>query len=123
VPKVSRITAISYVSLQLFEYFIGHLFHAVPQAQTFLQVKQFALIPANSFLCTLEHEPWRIMESKNLQISISDNDRFDKFTGHIHNIKSAIKNMNSKPWNSKEPEHDDSDSGSEGDRGGEGQKY
>jgi hypothetical protein len=39
---------------------------------------------------------------------------FDKFTRHIHNTKSAIKNMNSKPRNGKEPEHDDSDLGSEG---------
>lgn len=114
VPKVSSITATSYVPSQLFEYLIGHQFCAVPQAQTFLQVKQFASIPVNSFLCTLENEPWGIMESENLQISISNNNCFEIFTRHIHNIKSAIKNMNSKPCNSKEPKHDDLDSGSEG---------
>jgi len=60
------------------------------------------------------------MESENLQISVSDTDRFDNFTRHIQNIKSAIKNMNSKPRNSKEPKHDDSgDSSSERDGVGE----
>ena len=63
------------------------------------------------------------MESKNLHISASDTDCFDKFTTHFQNIKSAIKNMNSKPCNSKEPEHDDSgDSSSERDRAG-GKEY
>jgi hypothetical protein len=113
VPEVSSITAISYAPSQLFEHFIRRQFRAVPQAQTLLQVKQF-LIPANSFLCTLENEPSKIMESENIQISVSDTDRFDRFTRHIHNIRSAIKNMNSKPRNGKEPEHDD-DSGSDGD--------
>jgi len=117
VPEVSSVTAISYAPSQLFEHFIGRQFRAIPQAQALLQVKQFALIPASSFLCALENEPWRIMESKNLQISASDTDRFDNFTRQIHNIKSAIKNMNSNPRNGKEPEHDDDsgDSGAEGD--------
>jgi hypothetical protein len=120
VPEVSSITAISYAPSQLFEHFIGRQLNSVPfpRAQTLLQVKQFALIAANSFHCTLENKPWRIMESKNLLISISDTNHFDKFTRHIHNIKSTIKNMNSKPRNGKELDCDDSDSGSEGDKEG-----
>ena len=57
-PEVSSITAISYAPSQLFEHFIGRQFRAV------LQVKQFALIPPSSFLCALEVEPWKIMESE-----------------------------------------------------------
>jgi len=116
--EVSSITAILYAPSQVFEHFIGHQFCAVLQTQTCLQ---FALIPPSSFLCTLEVAPWKIMESENLQISVSDTDRFDKFTRHFQNIKSAIKNMNSKPRNREEPEHDDSeDSSSE--RNGAGEK-
>src|SRR6267154_6413442 len=76
-PKISSITAILYALSQLFEHFIGRQFYAV------LQVKQFALIPPSSFLCILEVEPWKIMESENLQISISHTDHFDKFTRHF----------------------------------------
>ena len=75
--------------LTFFEHFIGHQFHAVPQKMTLLQVKQFALLPAMAILCVLEIAPWRIMESKNLQISVSDTDRFDKLSRQTQNIKSA----------------------------------
>lgn len=112
VPEVSSITAISYAPSQIFEHFIGRQFRAIPQAQALLQVKKFALVPATSFLCALENEPWRIMDSENLQISASDTDRFDRYTRKIQNIKSAIKNMTSKPRKGKEPACDDS--GSEG---------
>ena len=80
---------------------------------TLLQVKQFALLPATAILCVLETAPWRIMESKNLQISVSDTDRFDKLARQAQNIKSAIKNMNSRPRKGKEPENDGE--GQEGD--------
>ena len=48
-----------------------------------------------------------------LQISISDTDRFDKIVRQAQNIKSAIKNMNSRPRKGKEPENDGE--GEEGD--------
>jgi hypothetical protein len=35
-----------------------------PRPQALLQVKQFALIPASSYFCTLENKPWRIMSPK-----------------------------------------------------------
>jgi hypothetical protein len=53
------------------------------------------------------------MESENLQISVSDTNRFDKLVRQAQNIKSAIKNMNSRPWKGKEPENDGE--GEEGD--------
>jgi hypothetical protein len=55
-----------------------HQFHSVPQIMTLLQAKQFALLPAMAILCVLETAPWRIMESKNLEISVFDTDCFDK---------------------------------------------
>jgi hypothetical protein len=60
-------------------------------------------------LNVLENAPWRIMGSENLQISVSDANRFDKFESRIQNIKSAIKYMKTKPRKGKEPEHDESD--------------
>ena len=86
VPEVSTVTAISYAPVQLFEYFIGRQFRAVPQALTWLQVKQSALLPAASFLCTLDDVPWNIMETENLQISVSDTARFDKLWKQTQNI-------------------------------------
>ena len=113
VPEISSIAAISYAPVQIFEHFIGHQVRAVPQKMTLLQVKQFALLPATAILCVLETAPWRIMESENLQISVSDTDRFDKLARQTQNIKSAIKNMNSRPRKGKEPENDGE--GQEGD--------
>jgi hypothetical protein len=110
VPEVSSMTAISYAPSQLFEHFIGRQFRAIQQAQALLQVKQFALVPATSFLCVLENEPQKIMDSENLQISASDADRFDRYSRNIQNIKSAIKHMASKPRKGKAPAHDDSGS-------------
>jgi hypothetical protein len=49
------------------------------------------------------------MESENLQISISDTNLFDTLVRQIQNIKSAIKNMTSKPRKGKEPEQDSSE--------------
>jgi hypothetical protein len=109
VPEVSSITAISYALSQVFEHFIGRQFRAVPQAQTSLQVKQYALVPATSFLCVLENAPWRIMESANLQISVSDTNLFDRLVRQIQSIKLAIKNMTSKPRKGKGPEQDSSE--------------
>ena len=48
----------------------------------------------------LETAPCRI---ENLQISVSDNDRFDKSARQAQSIKSAIKNMNSRPRKDKKP--------------------
>jgi hypothetical protein len=107
VPEISSITAISYAPAQLFEHFIGRQFRAVPHAMTLLQVKQFSLLPATSILCVLETTPWRIMESENLQISVSDTDHFDKLVRQTQNIKSVVKNMNSRPRKGKEPENDE----------------
>jgi hypothetical protein len=76
VLEVSSITTISYVPSQIFEHFISCQFRMVLQAQTLLQVKQYALLPATSFLCVLENAPWRIMESENLQISVFDTNLF-----------------------------------------------
>ena len=105
VPEVSSITAVSYVPVQLFEHVIGRQFRAVPQALTLLQVKQFTLLPAASFLCVLDDTPWNIMETQNLQISAADTARFDRLTKHTQNIISVLKNINSKPRKGKEPEH------------------
>ena len=99
--------------MQLFEHFIGCQFCVVAQKMTLLQVKQFALLPGTAFLCVLEVAPWRIMESENLQISVSDTDCFDKIVRQAQNIKSTIKNMNSRPCRGKEPENDGE--GEEGD--------
>ena len=99
--------------VQIFKHFIGRQFPTVPQIITLLQVKQFSLLPATAILCVLETIPWRIMESENLQISVSDTDRFDKLVRQAQNIKSAIKNMNSRPRKGKEPENNGE--GQEGD--------
>jgi hypothetical protein len=46
VPEVSG-AAVSYTPVQIFENLIGHQFRAVPQVLTWLQVKQFALMPSS----------------------------------------------------------------------------
>ena len=69
IPKVLSITAVSYAPVQLFKHITGCQFCAVPQALTLLQVKQFTLLPAASFLCVSDDTPWNIMETQNLQIS------------------------------------------------------
>ena len=108
VPEVSSITAISYAPSQIFEHFIGHQFRTIPQSQTSLQVKQYALLPATSFLCVLDNTPWKIM-SENLQISVSDTNLFNMLVKQTQNVKSAIKNMTSRSRKGKEPEHDSSE--------------
>jgi hypothetical protein len=77
--------------VQLYEHFIGRQFHGVPQALTLLQVKQFTLVPAASFLCVLDNVLCNIMETENLQISAPNAARFDKFTRQTQNIMSAVK--------------------------------
>jgi hypothetical protein len=95
--------------VQLYEHFIGRQFRAVPQALTSLQVKQFTLLPAASFLCVLDNVPWNIMETENLQISAPDAARFDKLTRQTQNIMSAVKNINNRPRKGKEPKHEEED--------------
>ena len=99
VPDVPSIAAISYILVQLSEHFISCQFCTTPHAMILLQVNQFALLPAMAILCVLEITPWRIreLESENLQISVSDTNHFDKLVRQTQNIKSTIKNMNSRP--------------------------
>ena len=52
-----------------------------------LQVNQIALLPAMAILCVLETAPCRIMESENLQISVSDNHHFDKLASSKHKVR------------------------------------
>ena len=65
-----------------------------------LQVKKFALLPAIAILRVLETAPCTI---ENLQISVSNNDHFDKSTSQAQSIKSTVKNMNSRPRKGKDP--------------------
>ena len=95
--------------VQLFENFIGRQFHAVPQALTWLQVNQFALMPSASFLCMLDDAPWRVMETQNIQISASDRTRFDRLTKRNQQIILVIKSINSRPRKGKEPEPEKED--------------
>jgi hypothetical protein len=109
VQEVSSIAAVSYTPVQIFENLIGRHFRAVPQALTWLQVNQFALMPSSSFLCVLDEAPWRIMESQNVQVSALDSARFDKLARQKQQIILAIKMINSRPHKGKEPEHDSSE--------------
>ena len=61
-----------------------------------LQISQFTLLPSASFLCTLDETPTTLMGSKNLWISLTDSNRYDKLTDKVQNIILALKNMNSK---------------------------
>ena len=61
-----------------------------------MQISQFALLPSVSFLCTLDETPTILMGSKNLQIALTDGNRYDKPTEKVQNTILALKNLNSK---------------------------
>jgi hypothetical protein len=83
---------------------IGPQFLAIPQALAlkFLQVKQFALLPAMSILCTLDAKPQSVMENVSIKISASDHSQFLKLEGFTQNIILAIKFINGRSKNQEE---------------------
>ena len=103
-----------------------HLIHVGANLQTFywlpiphcpsdnnlLQIKQFSLLPAMAILCSRDHttEDYGVWKTSDFSL---DTDHFDKLARQAQNIKSAIKNMSSRPWKGKEPENDGE--GQEGD--------
>jgi len=95
VSDSSSISANSYVPVQVFEHMHSQQFRAVHQALQYLQVKRFTLLPAHSFLCTLDTAPQAIMA--NLKVSAKDYERFQILHRHAQKIVSAIKDINSRP--------------------------
>lgn len=111
-PTASAITAVSYLSVQIFEHFNGRTFRAVPSDLFSLQVKQFTLLPSASFVVVTDHEPLHIGHTENMQVSIADASRYAKLAEVTQNISLAIKNINSRPKKGKDvAESEDSESG------------
>lgn len=96
VAEASSVAAISYIPVQIFEHVIGRHFRAIPQTLTWLQVKQFTLLPASAFLCVLDSAPWRIMETQNFQVSVTDSTRYDKLVKQEQKIILILKSINSR---------------------------
>jgi hypothetical protein len=65
---------------------------------TSLQISQFAHLPSTSFLCILDESPTTLVGSQNLQISLTDGNRYDNLQGKAQNLVLALKNINSAAW-------------------------
>jgi len=67
----SRITAISNLSVQVFEHMHSHQFHAKYQGHT-LQTRRFSLLMSAQFFCTLCHSPCTTNDSSMFILTQED---------------------------------------------------
>ncbi|KAJ7242483.1 hypothetical protein C8J57DRAFT_1084298 [Mycena rebaudengoi] len=88
VTDSSNISALSKISVQLFEKIHGTKFRSIPTATGVLQTKQFAHIPPVNFLCLLSAVP-KLVPS-GLALGADDSDRFKKFSPGLDKFNEAM---------------------------------
>jgi hypothetical protein len=94
--------------MQLFEHMHGPQFRVVSHAltQKFLHVKHFTLLPAMSFLCTLDAAPPSVLVNVSIQVSAADYSQFQKLENCTQNLVPALKSINSRAKHVAEVEED-----------------
>ncbi|KAJ6613242.1 hypothetical protein B0H10DRAFT_1806002, partial [Mycena sp. CBHHK59/15] len=88
VTESSIITAISYISVQVFEHQYAAQFRSTPTATAMLQTKQFAHLPSINILCLLSKPP-KVLPT-GLELALEDADRFKKLNGGLDKFHKAM---------------------------------
>ncbi|KAJ6610323.1 hypothetical protein B0H10DRAFT_1811784, partial [Mycena sp. CBHHK59/15] len=88
ITESTTITAISNLSVQVFEYHHATVFQGIPTTTSFLQTKQFAHIPSINFLCILSKTPK--LTPTGLELFPEDAERFKKLQGGVGKFDEAM---------------------------------
>ncbi|KAF8207331.1 hypothetical protein K438DRAFT_1962263 [Mycena galopus ATCC 62051] len=89
VTDSSNISALSKISVQVFENLHGAQFRSIPLATAVVQTKQFAHIPPIQFLCLLS-APARLIPT-GIELTQEDAARFKSLTGGLGKFNEAMK--------------------------------
>ncbi|KAJ7258599.1 hypothetical protein C8J57DRAFT_1073662, partial [Mycena rebaudengoi] len=82
------VTAVSYVSGQVFEHLHAALFRSIPTETAMLQTKQFCHLPSINLLCLLSKAPK--ITPTGLELLPEDSDRFKKLVGGLLRFNEAM---------------------------------
>ncbi|KAJ7708424.1 hypothetical protein B0H16DRAFT_1746298 [Mycena metata] len=89
VTDSANISALSKISVQIFEKLHGAQFRAIPTATAILQTKEFAHIQPINFLCLLSTSP-KIVPT-GLELGLEDAERFKTLSGGLGKLNEALK--------------------------------
>ncbi|KAJ7602998.1 hypothetical protein DFH06DRAFT_1350726 [Mycena polygramma] len=89
VTDSTNISALSKISVQLFEKLHGTQSRSIPSATAILQTKQFAHVPPINFLCLLSAVP-KLLPT-GLELGADDSERFKKLSMGLNKFDDAIK--------------------------------
>lgn len=88
VTDSTNISALSKISVQVFENLHGAQFRSIPTATAVLQTKQFGHIPPIAFLCLLSATPK--VSPTGLELAQQDSDRFKSFSRELKKFNEAM---------------------------------
>ncbi|KAJ7722682.1 hypothetical protein B0H16DRAFT_1334577, partial [Mycena metata] len=86
-----NISALSKISVQIFEKVHGAQFRTIPTATAMLQTKQLAHILPINFLCLLSTSP-KVL-STGLELSAEDSEHFKTLAGAVDKLNAALKSF------------------------------
>jgi hypothetical protein len=89
VTDSSNISALSKISVQLFENLHGAQFRSIPASTAMLHAKQFAHIPPINFLCLLSAVPKSV--PTGLELATEDSESFKKLSRGFQTFDDAMK--------------------------------
>jgi hypothetical protein len=89
VTDSSNLSALSKISVQIFENFHGAQFRSIPTSTAILQSKQFAHIAPIEFLCLLSSVPKLV--PTGLELTSPDSERFKKLSAGFPTFVEALK--------------------------------
>ncbi|KAJ7122137.1 hypothetical protein C8R44DRAFT_876453 [Mycena epipterygia] len=88
VTDSTNISALSKISVQVFENLHGAQFRSIPTTTAVLQTKKFGHIPPINFLCLLSAVPK--VSSTGLELAQQDSDRFKSFSRELKKFNEAM---------------------------------
>ncbi|KAJ7034214.1 hypothetical protein C8F04DRAFT_1350091 [Mycena alexandri] len=88
VTDSTNISAVSKISVQVFEQLHGNQFRAIPTATAILQTKQFGHILPDNFLCLLSAAPKVV--ATGLELGAEDSERFRKLSQGLSKFNAAM---------------------------------
>lgn len=88
VTESSNISALSKISLQVFENVHGSQFRSIPTATAIVQTKQFAHIPSINFLCLLTAPPKLLPQG--FELAAEDLERFKTLSKNFSKFEEAM---------------------------------
>jgi hypothetical protein len=109
ITESSNISAVSYIAVQLFEFMHGHQFCHTSEATSYLQTRQFALLPSIMFLTLLLTSSKVHVQSGTLELLQEDTDRFATLDKGMVTFKVAMK-LSKKRGNGKKKVDEEADS-------------